>query len=140
MSSTDPRSRIVLHMNWKGQALPILLGGLPSKKDIGNEAAAAKKWHALAQPPQSEIASISPYAQIICLAYRTPTFLIHGTRDDLIPWEQTKRTHDALVERGIRSGCVILDDAVHLFDLYVDPTGKGFEAVEEGYRFLLSCL
>lgn len=127
-------------MNWKGQTLPVLLGGLPSKNDIGNDPASAKKWHSLTQPSESDIMSISPYAQIVRQAYRTPTFLIHGTKDDLIPWEQTKQTHDALIEHGVRSGCIILDDAVHLFDLYADPTGKGWEAIEEGYRFLLSCL
>lgn len=28
---TDPRCRIVLHINWKAQTLPVILGGLPSK-------------------------------------------------------------------------------------------------------------
>lgn len=35
MSMTDPRSRIALHMSWKGQALATLLDGLPSKKQLG---------------------------------------------------------------------------------------------------------
>lgn len=122
-------------MNWKGQALPVLLNGLPSKAKADN-----KTWEALPQPSTSQIVSISPYSQIVCGNYHTPTFLIHGSKDDLIPWEQTKQTHDTLAGRGVKSECLILEDAVHLFDLLDDPTGKGWEAILEGYKFLSSCV
>ena len=139
MSLSDPRSRIVLHMNWHGQTLPVLLRGLPSLK---TKAAGAKTegWKFMDQPSREEIISISPLAQILRGSYRTPTFLVHGTNDDLIPWQQSQRTYAALTGKGIRAGINVLEGAVHLFDLHRDPDGKGWRAVQEGYDFLFSCL
>lgn len=136
MSPRDPRSRIALHMNWKGQTLPILLGGLPRKADTYYN---GKDWHSLPQPSVEEIASISPFAQIFRGRYRTPTFLVHGTEDDLIPWEQTKKVHEALVGRGVLAGCAVVQGAPHLFDLGPDTDRKRWEAIEKGYRFLFRC-
>jgi acetyl esterase/lipase len=140
MSPIDSRSRIALHMNWKAQALPVLLGGLPSKSQLRHDGHPAKNWHSLPQPSKEQIVKISPYAQIMRGKYHTPTFLFHGTEDDLIPWHQTKKVHDALVSKGVRAGCAIVKGAEHLFDLYPDPDGKSWEAVLEGYRFLFSCI
>lgn len=121
MSVSDPRSRIVLHMNWHGQTLPVLLHGLPSRtaKVTGVE------MRSMDQPSQEEIISISPLAQILRGNYRTPTFLVHGTRDDLIPWQQSQTTYAALTSKGVRAGIKILEGAVHLFDLHRDPDGEG---------------
>lgn len=138
MSLSDPRSRIVLHMNWTGQALPVLLNGLPSKKTIGT--ADPKKWLKLPQPPREKVVAISPYAQIVRGNYNTPTYLIHGTKDDLIPWQQMQRTYDALVAKGVPAGLEIVDGAVHLFDLYRDRDGRYWQTVLKGYDFLLRCL
>lgn len=138
MSLSDPRSRIALHMNWKGQALPVLLGGLPSKGKVAD--ADAQKWLSLDQPAHEQIISISPYAQVIRGNYRTPTFLIHGTEDDLIPWQQTQKVYDALISQGVPAGVAILEGAPHLFDLYRDGDGKGWQAIREGYQFLFSHL
>ena len=138
MSLSDPRSRIVLHMNWKGQALPILFNGLPSKATITASNQNASQYLNLPQPSNDEIVSISPYAQIRRGNYKTPTFLIHGTKDDLIPWQQMQRTYEGLREIGVPAGLEIVEGAVHLFDLYRDPTGKMWETVLRGYEFLFS--
>lgn len=139
MAPQDARSRICLHMNWKGQTLPILLHGL-------------QKHHDLASPPSiintDQIRRISPLAQIRRGAYATPTFILHGTKDDLIPWEQSQRTYEALCEAGVEAQIRIVDGAVHLFDLAAG-NGKGKArdgqqggeeggrlAVREGYEFL----
>lgn len=103
MAPSDPRSRIVLHMNWKGQALPVLLNGLPPKSRAPSSSPASTFYN-MPQPTAEQIVSISPFAQIVRDAYRTPTFLIHGTDDDLIPYQQTQRVHDALVQRGVPAG------------------------------------
>ena len=122
----DARSRISLHMNWKGQTLPILLNGLQHTE------------HDLRSPTQEQIRSISPFAQIRSGTYGTPTFILHGTQDDLIPWQQARRTYQALCEREVPAEVRIVPDGVHLFDI-----NKGFErdeqavrAVREGYEFL----
>ncbi|KAJ5825721.1 hypothetical protein N7474_002859 [Penicillium riverlandense] len=142
MSLSDPRSRIALHMNWKGQALPVLLNGLPSKKGLldAGDSASTTNWLDLPQPSMDRVRAVSPYAQIVKGNYRVPTFLIHGMRDDLIPWEQSVRTTNALASQGVEAGVAIVEDAVHLFDLYRDPEGKYWDAVLEGYEFLLKHL
>lgn len=138
MSLSDPRSRIVLHMNWTGQALPVLLNGLPSKNAIGNKD--PKQWLKLPQPAKEKVVAISPYAQIVRGNYNTPTYLIHGTEDDLIPWQQMQGTYDALVAKGVPAGLDIVEDAIHLFDLYRDRDGRHWQTVLKGYEFLFRCL
>jgi acetyl esterase/lipase len=131
---SDPRSRLVLHFNWKGQMLPILMNGLPHKSRVSTSD--AKKYYSMDQPSREKIVSISPFAQINRGTYQTPTYLVHGTADDLIPWQQTQRVHDALVKQGVPAGLSVVDNAVHLFDLYRDKTGQQWEVVKEGYEFL----
>ncbi|CAJ2505236.1 Uu.00g126300.m01.CDS01 [Anthostomella pinea] len=147
MSLTDPRSRIALHMNWRGQALPTLLDGLPSKAKAvdaittsatagGSRAGTKVDWMERPQPSADRIAAASPYARIVAGEYTTPTFLVHGTKDDLVPWEHTRKVGDALEARGVPSGTIIVDDAVHLFDLYPDPEGKHWGAVTDAYEMM----
>jgi len=132
----DARSRIVLHMNWHGQTLPVLFRGLPSAEHAGRTKDAT--WQNMAQPSNNEIVQGSPYAQIVRGNYKSPTHIVFGTNDDLIPWQQAKRTTDALRAAGIESGLTLVKDQPHLFDMYGDPTGKKWEAVLEGYAFLLN--
>jgi hypothetical protein len=77
MNPEDSRSRIVLHMNWRGQALPVLLGGLPSKDKL-NDLSKEKEYYSMKQPSKEDIMSISPASQIRLGNYQVPTFLIHG--------------------------------------------------------------
>ena len=126
MSLSDPRWPFVLHMNWRAQTLPFLLHG-PSSSSPSTPAP---------QPTQSQIRSISPFAQIRSGAYRTPTFLIHGRPDDLIPWQQSARTIEALRDSGVEAGIEVVEGARHLFDTFPE-IGVDFEpAVERGYRWL----
>lgn len=140
MSMRDARSRIALHMNWKGQALPTLLDGLPSKKQL--EAGEWKgdsvdDWKQRPIPDAERIRAVSPYAQIKAGNYQVPTFLVHGTKDDLIPWEHSQRIRDALLERGVDAGLSVPQGALHLFDLYREgDRGEQARAVLEGYDFL----
>ena len=136
MSTSDPRSRLILHLNWHGQALPVLLNGLPSKRAVAEGSASTADYSALPQPSDEEIDSINPYAQILKGIYRTPTFLIHGTTDDLIPWQQSAETHQALVKKGIPAEVRILEDLPHLFDMIGNTDTRGSEAVKEGFDFL----
>ncbi|KAI9844533.1 MAG: Type I Iterative PKS [Sclerophora amabilis] len=137
MSTADPRSRIALHMNWRGQTLPILLRGLPSKSKAAKN---NDELLSLAQPTSEEIVPISPLAQIVRGTYRTPTYFVHGTADHLIPWQQTQRTHAALVSNGVPTGVTYVDGVGHLLDPNSDVHGKGWQAVREGYEFLFSRL
>lgn len=128
MSLDDARSRIILHMNWEGQALPILINGL-SKGCVSRE---------LPAPSFEQIRNISPLAQIRAGRYTTPTFLIHGTRDDLVPWRQSQRAYEALIEKGVPAQLVILEDALHIFDMYRNfkRNARAIKAVNDGFAFL----
>lgn len=144
MCPSDPRSRIILHMNWRGQTLPVLMNGLPCKDTTKSsitttnttEGETNKRFSSLPQPSAEQILQISPYAQIIAGNSRSPTYLVHGTEDDLIPWRQSQRTYDALVAAGVSAGISILQGEPHLFDLFSDGDGKKWEAVVKGYDFL----
>ncbi|KAK2879438.1 Type I Iterative PKS [Arthroderma sp. PD_2] len=138
MCPTDPRSRIILHMNWHGQTLPVLCNGLPAKDAVLPKK--QKEFESLPQPPREQIAEISPYAQISRGKSRSPTYLIHGTNDDLIPWQQSQRTYEALKEAGIPAGISILEGQPHLFDLFSDATGEKQQAVEDAYAFIFKHL
>lgn len=129
----DPRSRIVLHMNWTAQALPVLLRGLPAAADT----AASKRFNHLEWPRAEDVVAVSPYAQIVRKRYASPTWLIFGTGDDLIPWRQAERTVDALRDAGVEAGLTLVPGAPHLFDLYRDRDGINWKAVLEGYSFVL---
>lgn len=131
MSPTDPRSRIAMHMNWKGQTLPVLLNGLMrGENDLDN----------LPAPTKQQVQSISPLAQIRAGRYKTPTFIVHGTRDDLIPWEQARRTYDELIDAGVPAEARIAQGAVHLFDVYdgYEEDEGAKRAVRQGYEFLMA--
>ncbi|CAG8890482.1 unnamed protein product [Penicillium egyptiacum] len=133
MSPADPRSRIALHMNWKGQSLPMLLHGgrfwSDHKDDSGED---------LPVPTLEEIQAVSPLAQIRNGSYKTPTFIIHGTLDDLIPVEQAQRTSRELLTKGVEVELRVVDKAVHLFDIYpgFEKDQAAAQAVEDGYEFL----
>ncbi|KAL3440360.1 hypothetical protein BJX65DRAFT_314881 [Aspergillus insuetus] len=135
MAPQDPRSRIILHMNWKGQFMPVLLRGLPHAESVSESEAQALLCQP--QPPLEEIQRVSPYAQIKKGNYHTPTFIIHGTEDDLIPWTQSMRTIEALKARGVKADILAPQGKIHLFDMYRDPDGSSWEVVKKGYEFLV---
>ena len=138
MSPSDPRSRIVLYMNWTGRCLRVLLNGLSPSSRQGQSSSSGDPTDMLPEPSLEQIQAVSPLAQIRQGNYKVPTFIIHGTTDDLIPWQQAVRTHEALQQVGVETEIRILDDALHLFDLFRSyENNKGQKAaVREGYEFL----
>ncbi|KAI0541767.1 hypothetical protein GGR58DRAFT_456118 [Xylaria digitata] len=135
-SQEDARSLIVLHMNWEGQTLPILLDGLPIESIQRGESSKTKDWKDRPQPDPLRVQAVSPYAQILKGVYKTPTFLIHGTKDDLVPWQQSVRVSEALMKKGVPAGIEVVEGGLHLFDLHKDVDGRYWDAVMKGYQFL----
>ncbi|KAK3332590.1 hypothetical protein B0T19DRAFT_457479, partial [Cercophora scortea] len=137
MSLRDERWRLIIHYNWNAQLVPLLIKGLPSKAKALVTKTPIDSLRNLPMPSLDEIRAVSPYSQIVLGNYRTPTFMVHGLRDDLIPWEQSRRTIETLRERGVE-GEVAVPDAGHAFDLFKaeDPMGTGWAAVEKGYAFV----
>ncbi|OLN96152.1 Iterative polyketide synthase CazM 3 [Colletotrichum chlorophyti] len=133
---SNPRSRIVLHMNWKAQTLPVVIGGLPSRRQAASRRPEVKDWNALPQPPAEEIRRCSPLAQVRSGNYGTPTFLVHGTADDLIPWQQSVRTIEEMKARNIDAQLILVPGGLHVCDTSHDPESAGWQAVLEAYRWL----
>jgi len=133
---TDSRCRIVLHVNWKAQTLPVIIGGLLSKRKAAGSN--VLDWKALPQPGLDEIVPVSPLAQIVRGSYQTPTFFIHGTNDELIPWQQSQGTYSALVDQGVTAGLALVKGASHICDLSSDPESEGWKAALRGYDFISS--
>lgn len=132
---TDARARLVLHMNWHGTTLDVLLNGMDKR-------AAPRRPPPRATPAQTD--AVSPLAQIRAGAYASPTFLVHAGADDHIPVEQARRTYAALRAHrpDLRAGLSVVEGAIHAFDAYPgfakDPAAKA--AVEDGYAFLCECV
>lgn len=135
MSTRDPRSRIALHMNWTGQTLPVLMKGCINKDKAIDDRSSTDD---LPRPTDEEVQAVSPQYQIRAGNYRTPTFLIHGTMDDLVPFAQTQSTYHVLVDKGVEAEMRPVEGAPHLFDLYPSShAGQGAtDAVAAGYEFL----
>lgn len=138
----DARCRMILHMNWKAQTLPVIVDGLPTRAAANrdDEAAGAGRvtdWNAAPQPDLDRVRAVSPRAHVEAGTYApVPTFLVHGTGDDLIPWRQSQDTYDVLVARGVPAGLALVDGAAHICDRSSDPESDGWKAVLKAYTFL----
>lgn len=137
-SQNDSRCRIVLHINWKAQTLPVIMNGLPSRRKAAIEHSDVKNWDALPQPSLEIIQAHSPRAHIHQGNYNVPTFFVHGTADDLIPWQQSRGTYQAMIEKGVETDLVLLEGAPHICDLSSDPESDGWKATRKGYDFICS--
>ncbi|KAH8896779.1 beta-ketoacyl synthase [Thozetella sp. PMI_491] len=134
----DPRWRIIIHYNWTAQLVPLLVGGLPKGIGAASTAGNAQDWAQLPWPNSEAIRAVSPRAQVELGRYRTPTFIVHGERDDLIPCQQSRDMVDALTSRNIEAVLAAPRDAGHAFDLWTDedPSGSGWEAVREAFEWI----
>ncbi|KAJ0414363.1 hypothetical protein BJY00DRAFT_318849 [Aspergillus carlsbadensis] len=139
MCPSDPRSRIILHMNWRAQMLPILSNGLArASTNKANNPVSRSALQLLPQPTTQQITRFSPLSHIKLGDYRCPaTYLVHGTNDDLIPWQQSQRTYEALLEAGVEAEIAVLQGEPHLFDLFSDGDGRKWEATEEAFRWVI---
>ncbi|KAI9647085.1 hypothetical protein NHQ30_005087 [Ciborinia camelliae] len=129
----DPRSELLLSMFKEGTGLPLLLNGLPRSGATLSET--------LDQLTQAQIHAISPLAQLRCGNYDVPTFIIHGTRDQVAPFADAEKFVAELKNHNITCGFLPLEGEDHIHDLYLRPGMRDWEEmVEPGYRFLFDVL
>ena len=123
----DPRSELVLSLFKEGNGLPMLLNGLRPANN--------KPW---STPPLSHlVASISPISQLRLGAYTTPTFLIHATGDEIVPYHTAVAFAGALQERGVRGGLATVKGSRHIHDLKTKEGDQDWwSGVGVGYNFL----
>lgn len=123
-------------MNWKAQTLPVLLTGLQANAKEDEFGLFRRDQTALPQPPTQEIVRCSPLAQVKRGFYTTPTFLVHGTADELIPWQQSRRMWQELSSRGVTAHLELVPDRPHICDTSRDAKSADWMAVLRGYEFL----
>lgn len=135
----DPRSELVLALIKERIGLPLLLNGLPPR-DTSSEAEIAK-WLS-ARPSADRIASVSPLARLRSGTYGTcPTYIIHGTADQVAPFSAAERFVAELQAQEIRCGMLRIVGGPHIHDTSLKPGMKKWEEqVAPGYSFLFDVL
>ncbi|KAK0716599.1 BcPKS16, polyketide synthase [Apiosordaria backusii] len=118
----DPRSDLVLSLFKYGTGLPLLLNGLSSPNGpISPE----------------QVASISPERRILDGDYTVPTYIIHGTADEIAPISGAKSFLEWAEIRGVECKMLQVDGGEHLHDLGVEIGTEEWEkGVGPGYDFL----
>jgi acetyl esterase/lipase len=93
-------------------------------------------------PPSPEcVASISPLARLRAGQYAVPTFIAHGTEDEVAPFAAAERFVTEMREHGLRCGFLPLQGVHHVFDLGVEEGSQKWEdMVAPGYHFLFEVL
>ncbi|KAL8820375.1 MAG: hypothetical protein Q9223_001397 [Gallowayella weberi] len=87
---------------------------------------------------QSQIESVSPIAQLRKGNYNVPTFIVHGSEDEVLPCNMSVAFDKAMRERGMKSGVCVIEGAKHLHDLGVEEGSEMWaKGVRPGYDFLL---
>ncbi|KAL8803017.1 MAG: hypothetical protein Q9182_003443 [Xanthomendoza sp. 2 TL-2023] len=125
LARSDPRSDLIrsLFQNSGSTSLSLLF----------NHASSTPK-----PVSQSQIESISPIAQLRKGNYNVPTFIVHGSEDEIVPCNMSVAFDEAMRERGMKSGVCVIEGAKHLHDLGVEAGSEMWvKGVRPGYEFLL---
>ncbi|KAI9709676.1 MAG: hypothetical protein M1828_002375 [Chrysothrix sp. TS-e1954] len=132
----DPRSELVLSLFKEGNGLPLMLNGI--RPDPSDGASSSGSTTTSFSPPSaSSIAAVSPLAHLRQGAYTTPTFLIHGTRDEIVPFRTAETFADTLKAKGVKGGLAAVKNVRHIHDLKLVEGDDGWwQGVGVGYDFL----
>ncbi|QKX53212.1 uncharacterized protein TRUGW13939_00288 [Talaromyces rugulosus] len=125
----DPRSELVLALVQEKNGVALLLDGIPAH---GNS---------LEAPDPLKVAKISPITQVNTGNYHTPTFLIIGDHDEIVPFHTAVNFAESLKEHGIHYGFIAVPGAKHIHDLTIYPGSTEWDNwVLPGYNFLFDML
>ncbi|UKZ74609.1 putative secondary metabolism biosynthetic enzyme [Trichoderma virens FT-333] len=125
----DPRSELVLALVKEKNGMALLLDGIPADGDT------------LKAPEPERVAAISPLAQVQKGNYRTPTFVIIGDEDEIVPFHTSVNFVNALNKQGVKNGFIPVPGQRHIYDLALTPgMAKWEDWVAPGYRFLFDIL
>ena len=113
----------------EGTGLSFLVNGL--SPDPASRSACFKA------PTAEKLTAISPLAQVRLGNYHTPTYIIHGTDDEIAPFPPAERFAAALRERNVECEFLTIEKGKHTHDLALRPGMKAWEeSVSPGYLFL----
>lgn len=125
----DPRSELVLALVKEKNGMALLLDGIPADGDT------------LGAPEPERVAAISPLAQVQKGNYHTPTFVIIGEEDEIVPFHTSVNFVNALSKQGIKNGFIPVPGQRHIYDLTLSPgMSKWDDWVAPGYKFLFDIL
>ncbi|KAM0523026.1 hypothetical protein ACHAPE_001517 [Trichoderma viride] len=125
----DPRSELVLALVKEKNGVALLLDGIPTNANT------------LGVPEPERVAAISPLAQVQNGNYHTPTFVIIGDEDEIVPFHTSVDFVNALREQGIKNGFIPVPGQRHIYDLALSPgMAKWDDWVAPGYKFLFEIL
>ncbi|RYP57380.1 hypothetical protein DL769_009517 [Monosporascus sp. CRB-8-3] len=130
----DPRSELLITMSQQGIALPVLFNGLQSSSSAAPSPSSSssasprdnKRTLTLTPPPPERVASASPLARLRAGQYAVPTFIIHGTEDEVAPFAAAERFVVEMRRRGVEQGFLPLRGVRHLFDLGLKEGSRAF--------------
>ncbi|PTB42568.1 hypothetical protein M441DRAFT_136945 [Trichoderma asperellum CBS 433.97] len=125
----DPRSELVLALVKEKNGVALLLDGIPTDGDT------------LEAPKPERVAAISPLVQVQKGNYHTPTFVLIGDEDEIVPFHTSVNFVNALQKQGIRNGFIPVPGQRHIYDLSLSPgMAKWDDWVAPGYKFLFDIL
>ena len=86
----------------------------------------------------ARVAAISPMAQLRAGKYTTPTFLIHGERDEIVPFHTSTKFSEEMRRRGVKGNLLKVNGKRHIHDLGIKEGEEGWNiGVGPGYDFLV---
>ncbi|KAK8079489.1 hypothetical protein PG997_007307 [Apiospora hydei] len=120
MCPGDPRSDLLMIMYQGRIALPVLLNGI--SYDNGDATPTSKgslRSLSLATPSPDRIAAISPLAQLQAGKYDVPTFIVHGSGDEVAPFAAAERSAPRTKSAGYYEAfSSVPNDARELLETY----------------------
>lgn len=129
MAPGDARAELVCALfRERGLGLRVVLNGLDS---------------ALRREPvdAARVEYVSPVAQARAGRCRVPTFVVHGERDEVVPFGAAERFVREVRARGGECGWLPVQGARHLHDLAARPGSRAWErGVLPGLRFLVDAV
>lgn len=91
--------------------------------------------------PAAKVSALCPTDHLLKDAYTIPTYIVHGEKDEVAPFEPAERFYQELCRRGVKAGFMALPRARHLFDLRLRPgTHAWDEQIAPAYQFLFDIL
>ena len=102
LEPADPRSELVLGMNKAPKFVPFFLNGFAAETPEGST------------PDAERITAFSPMALVRCGNSQTPSSVIHGEKDEMIPETMAVEFGKALKETGVESEVLIVPGAKHM--------------------------
>lgn len=103
----DVRSDLLISVFKDGMGLPLFVNGLPQDTNCTE----------IPMPSEERIAKIDPLVQLRHDQYKTPTCVVHPTKDNIAPYAAARRFVKEMEARGLRHKFLSPEGVGHAFDV-----------------------